>query len=1100
MKLNHSILIVLLNCFLFLSPIMGVNYYFSTASGNDARTIAQANNSATPWKTIAKLNSMMWALRPGDSILFKRGEVFTGATIEITPSGTVAKPIVFAAYGTGSTNPKLDSRLAVTNWVSLGGGIWEAPFNSPFGLPSGLTINDKFQPIGRYPNITAPNGGYLTISSHPALSKTQFSDRTLKTTPTDWTDAEVVTRTIGWVLDRSVVASHIDSTITLVTPAAYEFYNGYGYFFQNHPATLDTNGEWCYMENTSKIRMYSTVNPSTLTIKATDLDYYVKLTSNSNITISNIDFVGSKKAAINTASVVNFKVQNCNFFLNGNSCIDINGTQLDSVRNVSIINNSFSNTLNTTVDLTYGNTVVVSNNKIKKSGVIGGMGGNGNGTYMGLNIRSTNLTISQNTVDSIGYLPICVGYKNNVLVQNNVVSNFNMVKDDGGGLYTYRGYKVDSLATNIRFVNNIIYNGIGAVLGRGRDIATRTHGIYLDDRAANVEVNGNSIFNCPTSGIFMHNSPRSIIKNNTVLGGLNSFGGYNKMASIGFPLENCVIQNNTFVNNSVDSKCNSMSIGFDATFYNSSTVNNNIYCDPFLKDDYLRYGLNIDAPENTSNLAGWQANKNFDLNSTAACRTFAKCKSINSANAITNGTFTSNFTNWSIENKSATAFLSLISGELDGNALKVEVVGTTGKQATISTPASALVAGKAYLVKFSVKASAKSSMQFVLQNGISPYDKVTPIVGFRDAAKGVTFGVSSTRAEKEFIIRPTATTTSSRLAFLMAPENGMVYLDNVQFYEVTPVDSSKYVWMEYNAGTIKKSVVLNKRCVTPSGKTYAAGSTLVLDPFTSVVLMVDSLFNKLYVDFESTDINLWTANPATSITHSIVANPTKVTDNLSQNVLKVTKTGGATALAYHNVGSTYYLAHLTKDSSVLELKVLFRSSENTVANSSMAVRFNDATSEIQQKVNTSDSWQTLRYDFSTLPKFANLFNQNKDTTTSNFSFLPRCNSDQLSTVTLYVDDVRIIPKSPITQDEQTTLSSQSKLEMYYDCFSSRLIFKSLPEDSALVLIANLLGKEIQRVPVDQSNMKIDVSNLNRGVYIVSCYTSQGIIYSSKFIK
>ncbi|MBA3705410.1 MAG: hypothetical protein H0W84_05780, partial [Bacteroidetes bacterium] len=46
------------------------NYYFSDQTGDDSRSSVQAQNSLTPWKTIAKLNSYFLNLQPGDSILF----------------------------------------------------------------------------------------------------------------------------------------------------------------------------------------------------------------------------------------------------------------------------------------------------------------------------------------------------------------------------------------------------------------------------------------------------------------------------------------------------------------------------------------------------------------------------------------------------------------------------------------------------------------------------------------------------------------------------------------------------------------------------------------------------------------------------------------------------------------------------------------------------------------------------------------------------------------------------------------------------------------------------------------------------------------------
>ena len=89
---------------LLLHIAMMVNaatYYFSSTSGDDSRTAAQAQSSSTPWKTIGKLNAMMSTLLPGDQVLFKSGDVFSGGIV-ITASGTSSQPITFGAYGTGS--------------------------------------------------------------------------------------------------------------------------------------------------------------------------------------------------------------------------------------------------------------------------------------------------------------------------------------------------------------------------------------------------------------------------------------------------------------------------------------------------------------------------------------------------------------------------------------------------------------------------------------------------------------------------------------------------------------------------------------------------------------------------------------------------------------------------------------------------------------------------------------------------------------------------------------------------------------------------------------------------------------------------------------
>src|SRR6476646_4597409 len=98
---NRFAIVLFLAAALINLPTKGANYYFSTSTGDDSRTVTDAQNPATPWKTLNKLNSFFSSLKPGDSILFKRGDIFYGS-ITITKSGTSLLPIVFSTYGIGN--------------------------------------------------------------------------------------------------------------------------------------------------------------------------------------------------------------------------------------------------------------------------------------------------------------------------------------------------------------------------------------------------------------------------------------------------------------------------------------------------------------------------------------------------------------------------------------------------------------------------------------------------------------------------------------------------------------------------------------------------------------------------------------------------------------------------------------------------------------------------------------------------------------------------------------------------------------------------------------------------------------------------------------
>ena len=72
-------------------------YYIDATNGNDANP---GNSITAPWKTIAKVNSTKFT--PGDSVLFKCGEVWNGVTLHPLGSGTSGRPIVISKYGTGN--------------------------------------------------------------------------------------------------------------------------------------------------------------------------------------------------------------------------------------------------------------------------------------------------------------------------------------------------------------------------------------------------------------------------------------------------------------------------------------------------------------------------------------------------------------------------------------------------------------------------------------------------------------------------------------------------------------------------------------------------------------------------------------------------------------------------------------------------------------------------------------------------------------------------------------------------------------------------------------------------------------------------------------
>lgn len=73
----------------------GTIYYVDTTNGNDSLS---GTSEANAWQTVDKVTSS--SFNPGDTILFKRGEVWRG-DLTISSNGTANNPITFGAYGEG---------------------------------------------------------------------------------------------------------------------------------------------------------------------------------------------------------------------------------------------------------------------------------------------------------------------------------------------------------------------------------------------------------------------------------------------------------------------------------------------------------------------------------------------------------------------------------------------------------------------------------------------------------------------------------------------------------------------------------------------------------------------------------------------------------------------------------------------------------------------------------------------------------------------------------------------------------------------------------------------------------------------------------------
>ena len=593
----------LIIAFLLFSTIASASDYYVSSSGNDANN---GLSSSTSWKSITKVNSAFSTMKPGDRILFNRGDTFYG-TITVTKSGSTGNPITIGAYGAGA-NPIITGFTTISGWTNEGNGIYSKPIISESSTNNIVTVNGVNTPMGRW-----PNSGYNSYESHSG--NLSITDNELSGTP-NWTGAEIILRKSEWVLEKDLITSHQGTTITFTPSQTTDGTDGYGYFIQNDIKTLDVLGEWFYNGNT--LYMYfGTNNPSTFSVKISTLN--TLLTSETTfpapynfITIDNISFEGSNLNAIYLTQLSDhWTIQNC--FINSNGMCGI----LDQHNtNLNIINNSFSNINNNAILTEWqGDHLKISNNTFSNIGILPGMGNNGDFSYDVLVLQeSGNTTIDYNSIKHIGHHGIRVNTSGYV-IQNNLISDYGLVRGDVGAIYT-------SKASSVVISNNIILNSNNIVEGIGITNSPWIEGIYIDEYSHDILISGNSIFNIKGHGIGVQSAQNVEVNNNIVYG-----CGYTQLLvnskNSATPISEINVHNNIFFANVAGSDAHPYTPLTTLLLTSFGDINkwgifdNNYYCRPINDNVFRKYDLALPDQWNGvgMTLTQWQTWSGYDANS-----------------------------------------------------------------------------------------------------------------------------------------------------------------------------------------------------------------------------------------------------------------------------------------------------------------------------------------------------------------------------------------------------------------------------------------------------------------------------------------------------
>jgi len=816
MKTSATKFTLLVWLMIFAQPLFATDYYFSERSGNDSRSATEAQNPATPWKSIEKLNQIFSTLNAGDAVYFKRGEKFYG-TIHINKSGNPGNPIKIGAYGTGP-KPIITSFIEAQNWTSLGNNQYETKSALNTSDIQVVLINGKRVELGRFPNADQKNEGYITINS------TNGKDNISGDFPSgssNWVGADVVIKKHQWVIDAHKISAHSGSSVTYIAESnSYSPKIGFGFFIQNHPNTLDKYGEWYFNPSTKKLRIHlGNEKPENSIIEYASLSNLMTKNSRANhILVENLHLTGANTDAMYLSGGDNVKISKVDIDFTGED-----GMHILSHSNLEIEGCDIKNAYNNGMYLRFGNDgAVIRNNNVSKIATEAGRTRNGDGAGVGIFAVSSDILIERNTVSFIGYNGIQFN-GNNTIVKNNFIDTFCLIKGDGGGIYTFGGHNNPDVH-NRKIIENIIINGIGSEGGlpytKNSSFNPQAEGIFLDDNSNGIEIIGNSIAHT-NSGMKMSNTYNVKATKNTIFNSnmLLNFGN----STIGKDTRNIVVEENILFSKYPTQNAYTIRSHKDDIKQMVAFKKNTLFR-PF-GDNYSIFTRNPNSSgtfvENIYNLERWTNETGNDQGSTSHTVDFEKyvISEKTSDNLFPNKEFNKNTSGLSANNST----LTWVSGEIDGGTLQI----SPGSGASLKIDIGKVVKDKTYLVKFKAKAEKPVPFRAYLRHTGSPWATISALT---------TFDLETKTKEYQTILTSDIDLDKASVMIAM-PESGVkIWLDDLEIIavNVTQVLPEDKLIFEYNNSNTSKTLSLNGTYLDANNVTHS--NKIVIAPYQSVAL------------------------------------------------------------------------------------------------------------------------------------------------------------------------------------------------------------------------------------------------------------------------
>lgn len=787
--------------------------YYVSPTGSDTNN---GTSQSTPWRSITRVQQLSSTAVAGDQVLFQRGGTWVGQLSWYT-SGTSTANITIGSYGTGAL-PIISGASTVTGWTQHAGSIYRASVSQAVKY---VFVNGALQTLARYPNT-----GWLRVNTS---TNTSLTSSNITQSSGYWNGASMVIRSTNWCYENRVISAHNGTTISYPNITYSTGNYNWGFFLCNKLSELDSPGEWYHDSATGTLYLWAPggVNPSTLQVEASIHDYGVWIEwQRSRVRIQDITFKGQRTAGVyNTGS--NNTVAGCSF----ERCY--HGVQSYGNNN-TYSGNTFLSTYAAALAV-IDNGTSVSSNTLTNIALVAGLGESAFG-YHGMRVGGGTNFVRDNRVHNTGNSGIFVG--ETCTVERNVISNFCVTVNDGGGIYWDNG-------NAMQIQDNVIRDAVGNIESAATNYSVNGKilpGIYFGNAVIqNCVIQRNTVSNC-SIGIHVDHTmvtTNNQVKNNILFNNgvqlnitdMSNVNGPGATAPYYMPAYNTVYQGNQMYSLAPDQLCMQVWNYFQQGNVDFGSFTNNKLYNPFNEMSIRNWNI---AAGNTKtySLERWRTERNEETGSTRSPLRSALYSTASelSGNLVLNGNFAANVTGWGGWPTNAVVSRDLT--YLDNGAIKVVLPNASqSAQYNLWNPDQfSMQNAQWYRFRFSVQ----SSMPGILLASVKGVSQMAS--GYAIVQREIPF--DGERRDMEIYFQSNLTEQAVTMFSHFFPEN-TYWLDNVQVHRVTvqPRPAANEHKLLVNETATSASIAL------PAGCWYDMNGTLLTGPQTVAAFSSKIIYN-----------------------------------------------------------------------------------------------------------------------------------------------------------------------------------------------------------------------------------------------------------------